>query len=182
MLIALWTMRGSLTGAPPRAVPYSELLSDVQAGKVQEAALDPTHVVAVLHGEGGQKGETFVADRIPNLDERGLLDEMVKHFGMSEALGVLTWGRTDSLRFLPGSDSYERDYSEETARAIDAEVRRLVEESHARAMAILRDRPAELEAIGRELLVRETLDRAELESLAAPRSERRQIAAVATAG
>jgi cell division protease FtsH len=81
------------------------------------------------------------------------------------------------MRFLPGTEPYERDYSEETARAIDAEVRRLVEESHARAMSILRDRRAELEAIGRELLVRETLDRAELESLAAPRSERRPAAA-----
>jgi cell division protease FtsH len=106
--------------------------------------------------------------------------QMVCRFGMSEALGALTWGRADPMRFLPGTDTYERDYSEETARAIDAEVRRLVEESHARAMSILRDRRAELEAIGRELLVRETLGRAEVESLAAPRSERRPAAAAAS--
>ncbi len=95
--------------------------------------------------------------------------QMVCQFGMSEALGALTWGRSDASRFLPGAETFERDYSEATARAIDAEVRRLVEEGHARAMAILRDRRAELEAIGRQLLVRETLDRQELESLAAPR-------------
>jgi cell division protease FtsH len=108
--------------------------------------------------------------------------QMVCRLGMSEALGALTWGRADTLRFLPGTENYERDYSEETARAIDAEVRRLVEEAHARAAAILRDRRPELEAIGRELLVRETLDRPELESLAAPRSERRPAAAAASAG
>jgi cell division protease FtsH len=108
--------------------------------------------------------------------------QMVCRLGMSEALGALTWGRSDAMRFLPGQETYERDYSEETARAIDAEVRRLIEESHARAMGILRDRRAELEAIGRELLVHETLDRQDLESLAAPRSERRPAAPVASAG
>jgi cell division protease FtsH len=106
--------------------------------------------------------------------------QMVCRFGMSEALGALTWGRSDAMLFLPVADGYDRDYSEETARAIDAEVRRLVEEGHTRARAILRDRHAELEAIGRELLVCETLDRSELESLAAPRSERRAVAAVAS--
>jgi cell division protease FtsH len=107
--------------------------------------------------------------------------QMVCRFGMTEALGALTWGRSEALRFLPGAEAYERDYSEETARAIDAEVRRLVEDSHARAMSILRDRRAELEAIGRELLVRETLDRPELEVLAARRSERRPVATTAAA-
>jgi cell division protease FtsH len=107
--------------------------------------------------------------------------QMVCRFGMSEALGPLTWGRTDGLRFLPGQEAIERDYSEETSRAIDAEVRRIVEASHTKALAILRERRAALEAIGAELLVRETLERPELESLAGLHSERRQAASVTRA-
>ncbi len=134
---------------------------------------------------GGRSAEEIVCGAIStgaqdDLERATMIaKQMVCRFGMSEALGALTWGRADAMRFLPGAEAYERDYSEETARAIDAEVRRLVEESHARAMSILRDRRAELEAIGRELLVRETLDRAELESLAARPSERRPTAAAA---
>ena len=105
--------------------------------------------------------------------------QMVCRFGMSDALGPLTWGRPDAMQFLPGTETFERDYSEETARAIDKELRRIVEESHARALEILRGRRAALDAIGHELLVRETLERAELEALAGPRSEQRLAAAMA---
>ena len=59
--------------------------------------------------------------------------QMVCRLGMSRALGPLTWGRTDSLRLVKGPEVVERDYSEETARAIDAEVRRIVEVGHTRA-------------------------------------------------
>ena len=105
--------------------------------------------------------------------------QMVCRLGMSDALGPLTWGRPDAMQFLPGTETFERDYSEETARAIDKELRRIVEESHARALEILRGRRAALDAIGHELLVRETLERAELEALAGPRSEQRLAAAMA---
>jgi cell division protease FtsH len=107
--------------------------------------------------------------------------QMVCRFGMSDALGPLTWGRTDGLQLVQGPETFERDYSEETARAIDAEVRRIVEASHARAAGILRDRCDALDAIARDLLVRETLERAELETLAGPSSERRAVAPAAVA-
>ncbi len=75
-LIALWVMRGVLTQPGPRHVPYSELLADVEAGKVKEARVESDHVVAVLKDEGGKKGESIVAERIPSMDERALLDAM----------------------------------------------------------------------------------------------------------
>ena len=77
-LIALWVMRGVLTEPGPRRVPYSELLADVEAGKVKEARVESDHVVAMLNDEGGKKGESSVAERIPNMDERALLDAMEK--------------------------------------------------------------------------------------------------------
>jgi cell division protease FtsH len=92
--------------------------------------------------------------------------QMVCRFGMSDALGPLTWGHNDGLRLVRGQEVVERDYSEETARAIDAEVRRIVEVSHTRAAGLLGARRVALDAIGRALLVRETLERVELEALA----------------
>src|SRR5208283_5706917 len=78
LLIALWAMRGALAAPSPRHVPYSELLSDVEAGKVQEARVESDHVTAVLRDNSGKAGESVVAERIPNMDERALLEAMEK--------------------------------------------------------------------------------------------------------
>jgi len=94
-----------------------------------------------------------------------LARQMVRLFGMSEALGPVTWGAGQSFRFLPTPEVVEKDYSEETARTIDAEVRRIVEREHERAVRLLRERRTSLEAIARALLVRETLDAKQLDEL-----------------
>jgi cell division protease FtsH len=77
------------------------------------------------------------------------------------------------MRFLPGPDVLERDYSEETARAIDAEVKRIVEGGRSRAVQIIESRRGLLDAIAAQLLARETLERADLEQLVELRSGRR---------
>jgi cell division protease FtsH len=94
--------------------------------------------------------------------------QMVCRFGMSESLGNVTWGRPGASRFLafPGEGGPERDFSEETARAIDAEVRRIVEDAHERARELLHSRRNALDAIAAELLSHETLERAQLEAIA----------------
>jgi cell division protease FtsH len=93
--------------------------------------------------------------------------QMVCRLGMSDELGPATWGRADGPRFLQWPETADKEYSEETARLIDAEVRRILTASHERAARILRDRRASLDAIAERLLVRETLQRPELEALAA---------------
>ncbi len=77
-LIALWAMRGFVRSVAPRTVPYSQLVSDVEAGKVQEAQIEADRIVAKLHDEDGKKGESVAVERIPNMDERALLDAMEK--------------------------------------------------------------------------------------------------------
>ena len=67
--------------------------------------------------------------------------------------------------------SEERNYSEETARAIDREVRAIVESAYARAKSVLEQKKDALEAIARRLLEVETLERSELEALATITSE-----------
>jgi cell division protease FtsH len=92
--------------------------------------------------------------------------QMICRFGMSATLGARTYGKPTGARFLDGATLTERDFSDETARAIDAEVRDLVETERQHARGLLEKRRATLEAIARRLLIVETLDRAELERLA----------------
>jgi cell division protease FtsH len=93
--------------------------------------------------------------------------QMVTRLGMSEKLGAMTFGRQQTSRFLEGMGMEERTYSEETARAIDAEVRAILQDQHRRATEILTEKRELLERMTRRLLEVETLDRAEIEVLVA---------------
>jgi cell division protease FtsH len=109
--------------------------------------------------------------------------QMVSRFGMSDRLGPVAFGRASGLRFLPGAMGEERGVSEETARAIDAEVRRILEAQYARAKRVLEERRDALEAIAQRLLEVETLDRPQLEALVgSPASVEAPAAAAVTAG
>ena len=66
---------------------------------------------------------------------------------------------------MPVSLGEERNFSEETARAIDAEVRATVERGHQRALAVLRQKKHLLERIATQLLEVETLERSDLEAI-----------------
>jgi len=83
---------------------------------------------------------------------------MVTSLGMSEELGPLTFGRRDELIFLGREISEQRNYSEEVARRIDREVRRLINEAHERARAILIQHRDRVEALARRLLEVETVN------------------------
>ncbi|HDO30822.1 MAG TPA: cell division protein FtsH, partial [Desulfobacteraceae bacterium] len=83
---------------------------------------------------------------------------MITRLGMSKKLGPLTYGRHHQLQFLGGEDHEERNYSEETARIIDEECRKLVEEGHARARNILTENRAALDALAATLEEKEVLD------------------------
>ncbi len=91
--------------------------------------------------------------------------QMVTRLGMSEKLGAMTFGRQQSSRFLEGMGMEERTYSEETARAIDAEVRSILQDQHRRATSILTEKRNVLERMTRRLLEVETLDRAEIDAI-----------------
>ncbi len=95
---------------------------------------------------------------------------MVTRLGMSEKLGPLTWGIHRELQFL-GQSSEERNFSEETARLIDAEVRRLVEEGRQRAMEIITGQRAILDDLAHALEEKEVLDGEEVEAIIRRRKE-----------
>ena len=83
---------------------------------------------------------------------------MVTKYGMSERLGLASYGEHTPL-FLKGSGvGGEREYSEETARAIDEEVRAILERTHDRVRGILTTKKAILVAAAQELKRTETLE------------------------
>jgi cell division protease FtsH len=126
---------------------------------------------------GGRVAEQVIFDDISTGAQNDLeratetARQMVCRFGMSDALGPVTYGEGSGSRFLDaaGGLGQHRGFSEETARAIDAEVRAIVEREERRARAVLEERRAELEAIATRLLETETIDRTELEQIAVPR-------------
>jgi len=83
---------------------------------------------------------------------------MVMRFGMSERLGPRVFGHDRSMPFLGREFSSEPDYSDEIAREIDDEIRRIVEEAHQTAKNILSERSDDLERVSQILLQRETID------------------------
>jgi cell division protease FtsH len=93
---------------------------------------------------------------------------MVRTYGMSEALGPLSFERDGRPLFLRTQEPAQRaDVSEEVLRHIDAEVRRIVESQHARAREILAAREKLLREAAKALLTRETLSGEDLEAIAA---------------
>jgi cell division protease FtsH len=97
--------------------------------------------------------------------------QMVMRFGMSEKLGPRVFGHDHGQPFLGREFSTEPDYSDEIAREIDDEIRRIVESAHRQAHEILGTHRASLETISQILLKRETIERDEFEALLQGRSE-----------
>ncbi|MCK4693357.1 MAG: ATP-dependent zinc metalloprotease FtsH [Anaerolineales bacterium] len=90
---------------------------------------------------------------------------MVTRMGMSELLGPMVYGQKEELIFLGREISEQRDYSENIAEKIDAEVHQLVQEAYERAKEILIKYRAQLDAVGQRLIEVETINREEFERI-----------------
>jgi cell division protease FtsH len=119
---------------------------------------------------GGRVAEEIVFDEIStgasnDLERVGeLARSMIRHYGMSETLGPVSYEK-QRRTFLPGADGgwpQERSYSEDTARAMDEEVRSLVQGVRARVRKILTADRDLLERLSQELLEKEVITRDEL--------------------
>jgi cell division protease FtsH len=97
-----------------------------------------------------------------------LARDMVARFGMSEAVGLATYETSGRAQFLDIPAPARREVSEATAKLIDTEVRRLLNEAHARAYATLSKYRAVLQGLGRLLMEREVVDREALQQLLQP--------------
>jgi cell division protease FtsH len=97
--------------------------------------------------------------------------QMIMRFGMSEKLGPRVLGRNHDMPFLGREMGNEPDYSEEIAREIDDEIRRVIEEGHERAIEVLREHMDELHSLSAILIERETIDKDQFQRLMAGESE-----------
>jgi cell division protease FtsH len=97
--------------------------------------------------------------------------QMIMRFGMSEKLGPRVLGRNHDMPFLGREMGAEPDYSDEIAREIDDEIRRVIEEAHATARRVLEEHMDELHRISAILIERETIDKDQFERLLAGESE-----------
>ena len=120
---------------------------------------------------GGRAAEELVFDEVTtgassDLEQATRMARaMVTQYGMSEKLGPLIFGEKDELVFLGKEIGEQRNYSEEIARQIDEEVRRIVEGAYNRALKIIQEHRAKLEEVAERLLKEETLDAQSFEAI-----------------
>jgi len=97
--------------------------------------------------------------------------QMVMRFGMSEKLGPRVLGQNHDLPFLGRHMGSEPDYSEEVAKEIDDEIRRVLAEAHETAQRTLREHMDDLHRLSAILIERETIDEGQFERLLAGEAE-----------
>jgi cell division protease FtsH len=90
---------------------------------------------------------------------------MVCNFGMSEKLGMVQYGEESEYIFLGRDMVRGKDYSERTAQDIDAEVKRIIDESYQQARELIYSNRDKLELIANSLLEYETLEGAQVEEI-----------------
>ena len=91
--------------------------------------------------------------------------QMIMRYGMSEELGPRTLGHDQSMPFLGREFQQQADYSEEVARQIDDEIRRIIEQAHQRAKDLLTEKRILLDRISKILIQRETIEADEFQAL-----------------
>jgi cell division protease FtsH len=99
-----------------------------------------------------------------------LARRMVCEWGMSDAIGPLTFGKKEEQIFLGREISQHQDYSEDTALRIDQEVRKLISDNYDRARNELMTKKQALLDMAEALLIRETLDADQVRRIAAGES------------
>ncbi len=120
---------------------------------------------------GGRVAEEIIFDRISTgaandiKQATDVAQKMVRNWGMSEDLGLVSFAKDEEHVFLGREIAQHRDYSEETAKKIDQEVKNLVEKAYKRAKNILEKNVDILHALADRLLEKETVLGKELDEL-----------------
>ena len=128
-------------------------------------------LVKIICFMGGRAAEEITFNQITTgagqdlKEATDLARKMVMRFGMSEKLGHLTFGHNEQQIFLGRDIIEERNYSDQTALAIDEEIRRIIDESYNRAKGELLKHKDRLKLLAERLLEKEVMDVEEAKEL-----------------
>jgi cell division protease FtsH len=169
-----------------QALGYTISLPSEDKFLVTRASLNDTLAMTL----GGRAAEELVFNEITTGASNDIekvtatSKAMVMRYGMSEKLGPRALGHDQANPFLGRSFGAEADYSQEIAREIDDEIRRIIEDAHERARAVLLEHMDDLHRLSKLLLEHETIDRAQFLKLldGVPEDEVFAPPAPATAG
>ncbi len=120
---------------------------------------------------GGRVAEEIIFNRISTgaaadiKQATALAQRMIRNWGMSQKLGLLSFDQGDEQVFLGREIAQHRDYSEETARKIDEEINRLIDDAYQRAHKVLEENTDILHNLAELLLEKETVMGAELDEI-----------------
>ena len=152
--------RGMALGAT-MSLPEKDVLNKTRSQLLDElAVLMGGRIAEKIHTgdiSTGARMDIRMASRIAR--------HMVCEYGMSEDLGAQAFGENQELMFLGREVSRTQNYSEETARHIDADVSRLVQEAYKRAEQLITDHRQQLEMVVDRLLEVETMDGRDVDDL-----------------
>jgi cell division protease FtsH len=142
------------------AAGYTMALPEEDRNLVSKAKYEDDLAFAL----GGRTAEEIVFGDVTTGAENDLsritklARDMVTRYGMSDALGPMTFGQKEELVFLGKEIGEQRDYSEAVAERIDEEVRKIVDEAHEKATAVLTKHREQLDRIAETLIEVETLN------------------------
>lgn len=120
---------------------------------------------------GGRIAEEEVFDEITTGDQNDLRQatklarRLISDYGMSEKLGLRTFGQREEMIFLGREIHEEKDYSEKIAEEIDNEIARLLDDAAKLALKIIKEKREYLDKIASELISKETIEAEEFEKI-----------------
>ena len=123
---------------------------------------------------GGRIAEEEVFDEITTGDQNDLRQatklarRLISDYGMSEKLGLRTFGQREEMIFLGREIHEEKDYSEKIAEEIDNEIARLLDDAAKLALKIIKEKREYLDKIASELISKETIEADEFEKIFQP--------------
>jgi cell division protease FtsH len=166
----------------PRGRALGMVMQLPERDKLSMSFEQMTSRLAILMGGRVAEEEVFGADKVTSgassdiQQATKLARAMVTQWGFSEELGTVMYGDNQEEVFLGYSMGKQQTISEETARKIDAEVKRLVETGYATARKILTEKREQLEVLAKGLLEYETLSGDEIVGLLAGKPPVRESA------
>jgi len=137
----MWLPREDLLSRKRKEL--KDLIAVTMAGRIAEE-------IVTLDISSGAAGDIQQATQMAKA--------MVMHWGMSDKLGMVQYGDSQEYVFLGRDMARSKEYSEETAQSIDAEVKRITDEGYGTAKRLIEENRDKLELIAKALLDYETLE------------------------